>query len=99
MKIIQFDRQYFDCWPNEKCFPADASFLANPEVLPALAEMKVKYIIVPSDSEGEIFLYERAYDAEHRQKLEDFFDTIAWFKKIEVVDKIAVYEVLVQNIL
>lgn len=93
LKIVGYNREYFNCHPNEKCFPADASFLANPNVLPVLTEMKVRYIIVPLDSEGEIFLYERQYDPEHRRKLEEFLDTISWLKKIPVAEKIAVYEI------
>lgn len=94
LKIEEYNREYFNCHPNEKCFPADASFLANREILPVLAEFSIKYVVVPYDSEGEIFFYEREYDPEHRRKLEDFLDTIPWLKKIEVVEKIAVYEII-----
>jgi len=92
LKLPQFNRQYFACHPNEKCYPADASFLANPATIEELRKMGVKYIIIPFDSEGEIFLYERRYDEEARWKLEGFLDTIPWLKKVEVVDKIEVYE-------
>lgn len=94
LKIKEYDREYFNCHPNERCFPADASFLANREVLPVLAEFSIKYVVIPYDSESEIFFYEREYDHEARQKLEDFLDTIIWLKKIELVEKIAIYEVV-----
>jgi hypothetical protein len=93
LKITNFNREYFKCHPNEKCYPADASFLANPNSLAELKRLKVKYLIIPYDSEGEIFLYERKYDPEAREKLEIFLDTIPWLKKIPVADKIAVYEI------
>jgi hypothetical protein len=67
--------------------------LANPNSLAELKRLKVKYLIIPYDSEGEIFLYERKYDPEAREKLEIFLDTIPWLKKIPVADKIAVYEI------
>ena len=57
-----------------------------------LAVMGVKYVIVPYDSEGEIFLEDRKYDPEQRLALERELDEIPWLKKIEVADKIAVYE-------
>jgi hypothetical protein len=57
-----------------------------------LAEMAVKYVIVPLDSEGEIFLGERKYNPQQRKEVEQFLDQVAWLKKIEVTDKIAVYE-------
>lgn len=93
LKISQFNRQYFGCHPNEKCFPADASFLANPNSLAELKKLGIRYLIIPFDSEGEIFLYERKYDGEAREKLEKFLDTIPWFKKVPVTEKIAVYEI------
>jgi len=93
LKITNFDREHFNCYPNEKCYPADASFLANPNSLTELNKLKVKYVIIPYDSEGEIFLYERIYDANARKKLEEFIDSIPWFKKLTVTDKIAIYEV------
>jgi len=58
-----------------------------------LAVRGVKYVIVPYDSEGEIFLEDRKYDPEQRLALEGELDKIAWLKKIDVTDKIAVYEV------
>ena len=42
LKIEKYNREYFDCHPNERCFPADVSFLANREVLPVLAEFSIK---------------------------------------------------------
>lgn len=93
LKIANFNREHFNCHKNEKCYPADASFLTNPNSRAELENLKVKYVIIPYDSEGEIFLYERKYDEEARQKLEEFLNTISWLKKIPVADKIAVYEI------
>lgn len=93
LKITNFNREYFSCHRNEKCFPADVSFLTNPKSIEELKKLNVKYLVIPYDSEEEIFLYERKYDAEARKKLEDFLDTLPWLNKIIVVKNIAVYEV------
>jgi hypothetical protein len=57
-----------------------------------LALMGVKYVIIPFDSEGEIFLKERKYDPQQRLALEEELDKVLWLKKIEVTPKIAIYE-------
>jgi len=54
--------------------------------------MAVKYVVVPFDSEEEIFIAEREYNPQQREEIEQFLDTIPWLKKIEVTDKISVYE-------
>jgi len=67
----------------------------NADELPSqedLAMMGVKYVIIPYDSEGEIFLEDRKYDPTQRLALEEELDNVSWLKKIEVTDKIAVYE-------
>ncbi|MBI4091594.1 MAG: hypothetical protein HY427_00075 [Candidatus Levybacteria bacterium] len=57
-----------------------------------LRDMAVKYIIVPYDSEGEIFLNDRKYDDKLYQKTIAELNKITWLKKIERHGKIAVYE-------
>ncbi len=67
----------------------------NAEELPSqedLALMGVKYVIIPFDSDEEIFLEDREYSHQQRLALEEELDGISWLKKIEVVDQIAVYE-------
>lgn len=58
-----------------------------------LSELTVKYLIIPYDSEGEIFLKNRQYDESQRIALEKELDKISWLEKREVVEKVAVYEV------
>ncbi len=53
--------------------------------------MGVKYVIIPFDSEGEIFLEDRQYSHQKRVELEEKLDQIPWLEKIENFDKIAVY--------
>jgi hypothetical protein len=57
-----------------------------------LAEMGVKYVIIPFDSEGEIFLEDRQYSPEKRIELEEKLDQVSWLEKIEGFGKIAAYQ-------
>ena len=81
------------CFPNDRCYVRELSYFLNPETPDILAQMAVKYIIVPFDSEGEIFIAEHQYNHQQREEVEEFLDTIPWLKKIKVTDKIAVYEI------
>jgi len=56
-----------------------------------LEELSVKYVIIPYDSIGEIFLRDRKYDEKQRIDLEKQLDNIGWLKKIKT-GKITVYE-------
>jgi len=56
-----------------------------------LEELSVKYVIIPYDSLGEIFLRDRKYDEKQRIDLEKQLDNIGWLKKIKT-GKIAIYE-------
>ena len=68
--------------------------IESPELLSKeeLAVRGAKYVIIPFDSEGEIFLRERKYDHQQRLALEEELDKVSWLKKIDEADKIAVYE-------
>lgn len=68
--------------------------IESPELFSAeeLAVMGVKYVIIPYDTEGDIFVEDRKYDPRKRVALEEELDKALWFKKIDLVDKIAVYE-------
>lgn len=81
-----------ECLPNDRCYVRELSYFLNPKTAEALSLMAVKYVIVPFDSEGEIFLAERKYNHQQRKEVEEFLDTIFWLKKIDVTDRIAVYE-------
>ena len=80
------------CFPNDRCDVRELSYFLNFETADILAQMAVKYVIVPFDSEGEIFIAEHQYNPQQREEVENFLDTIPWLKKVDVADKIAVYE-------
>ncbi|MDP3998025.1 MAG: hypothetical protein Q8P89_00205, partial [bacterium] len=59
------------------------SYFKHPEASKVLSQMAVKYIVVPYDSEGEIFLQDRKYSREEREKYIKFLSGIPWLKKID----------------
>jgi hypothetical protein len=68
--------------------------LKNKNTEKKLQEMAVKYVIVPYDSKGEIFLKDRKYDEKAYLKTITEVSKIDWLKRVEGFDKIAVFEVL-----
>jgi hypothetical protein len=58
-----------------------------------LQETGFKYVIVPSDSESEIFLNDRNYDPKIYDKTVKSLDKITWLKKKKQFGNIVVYEV------
>jgi hypothetical protein len=81
-----------ECFPNDRCYVRELSYFLNPKTADVLGKMGVKYIIIPFDVEGEIFIAEHKYNPQQRREVEEFLDTISWLKKIFLVDKIAIYE-------
>ena len=81
-----------ECFPNDRCYVRELSYFLNPKTADVLGKMGVKYIIIPFDVEGEIFIAEHKYNPQQRREVEEFLDTIPWLKKIVLVDKIAIYE-------
>lgn len=71
--------------------------LIDPESKGLLQDRGVKYIIVPSDSEKELFLTDRKYDERLRKSIEKHLDKIAWLRKIDSPGNILVYEVTNQK--
>jgi len=73
--------------------------LKKPNTERILRDLSVKYIIVPYDSEGEIFLDDRKYNEKKRREVEVELDKVSWFKKINRFNdlnhfsKITVYEI------
>lgn len=53
----------------------------------------VKYVIIPYDSNAEMFLTDRKYDHLKRKKVEEELKKITWLKKVEGFNKISVFEV------
>lgn len=93
LKMKNLDREYFKCFPTEHCFPADASFLANPRSPSALADLSIKYLVIPYDSEGEIFVKERKYYEPSRRQLVEFVDGLDYLEQLDFGGKINVYRV------
>jgi hypothetical protein len=81
-----------DCFPNDRCYVRELSYFLSPETEVALKRMAVRYVIVPFDSESEIFIAEHKYNPQQREEAEKFLDEISWLKKIELTEKIALYE-------
>lgn len=59
------------------------TMLLNVQVKNWLDNLSIKYVILPDDSEGEIFLTDRVYDESVREKYERALDTIPWLTKIQ----------------
>jgi hypothetical protein len=53
----------------------------------------IRYVIVPYDSESEIFLNDRKYDEKLYKSTVKKLDTISWLKKKKQFGKIVVYEI------
>lgn len=68
-------------------------FLNGEKTQLELQNLAVKYVIVPFDSQGEIFLSDRKYDKIQYLKNIEFLEQIPYLKKIEGFGKIAVFEV------
>lgn len=81
-----------NCSKNDRCFVKELSYLLNPRSEEVFSQMGVKYLIIPEDVYGEIFIKERQYDQRQREEVERFLDTISWLKKVFVTQGIAVYE-------
>ncbi len=56
-----------------------------------LSDLGIRYIIVPYDPYGEIFIEDRKYSQKKRDAVEQTLDKISWLKKIQK-DKITIYE-------
>jgi len=77
-----------------KIASASSMFLEfeKPEFKTMLEDFSVKYIIVPDDSEGEIFVKDRKYDRGEYEKTILMLDKIPWLKPVGGFGKIAVFE-------
>ncbi len=69
------------------------SLLKNKNSLNSLEEASVKYIIIPYDSKGEIFLRDRKYSDELYLKTVDELRKITWIKEKVGFGKIKVFEI------
>lgn len=57
-----------------------------------LSDLSIQYIIVPHDSFGEIFVKDRKYDDDQRQKVIAQLDAAKWLKRVDGFGKIVVYK-------
>jgi len=57
-----------------------------------LSDLSVKYLIIPYDSEGEMFVKDRKYNNEERLKIEKELNRISWLRKVPGYGKITVYQ-------
>jgi hypothetical protein len=58
-----------------------------------LRDFSVKYIVVPYDTEKELFLTERKYDKEKKQRIEEGLGKISWLEKKYLFPNIAIFEI------
>ena len=58
-----------------------------------LSELSIKYVVVPYDSLGEIFIDDRKYDQKQYEETIAGLKKITWLKKIDGFGRIAVFEV------
>lgn len=58
-----------------------------------LREAAIKYVIIPYDSQSEIFLTDRKYNERIYKEYKTQLEQVKWLKKIEGFGKIAVFEV------
>ena len=92
LKVEKYNREYFKCHPNEHCFPADFSFLANPDTPEVLSRLSIKYIIVPYDSQKKIFMEDRKYNEQACQQLIDFIESLGIYEEVKGFGRIVVFE-------
>jgi hypothetical protein len=58
-----------------------------------LQESGVKYVIIPYDSQGEIFLKDRKYSEKMYLQIINQVKSISWLKEVERLNKIVIFEV------
>ncbi len=58
-----------------------------------LREASIKYILVPYDSQKEIYIEDRKYNEKKHNKIINTLDKVIWLKRINGFGKIAVYEI------
>jgi hypothetical protein len=67
--------------------------LKNPRTSDLLRDASIKYVIVPFDSEKEIFIKDRKYNENVYKQTVKELDGVKWLKKVDGFGRIAVYEV------
>ena len=68
--------------------------LKRPDVIDKLRLQSIKYVIIPYDNEGQIFLTERIYDESFRKKTEEEMDQNKYLTKLpQFMGKLTVYKI------
>lgn len=62
-----------------------------------LEDLAIKYVIVPYDPKGEIFIQDRKYDERQYNLLIQDLDSIHWLRRVNGFSKVAVYETPAQK--
>ncbi len=75
--------------PNQD---AVLKYLERKDTEKFLSEASVKYVIVPFDSEKQIFNTDRQYDEKQYLSVVATIDRIKWLKRVKTYGKIVVYE-------
>lgn len=58
-----------------------------------LQEANVKYVLVPYDSEKQIYITDRKYDEKKYQQVVTSLDSLSWLRRIKTFGKVIVYQV------
>ena len=89
----ELDSNWTDiCDLTNRCYVSDLGYFLNTETEDQLKQISVKYLIVPTDPQGEIFINERSYSDSQRERLIDFLDTISWLKPVKQFSDLKIYE-------
>lgn len=70
-----------------------ASRITDPKAQDKIQAASIKYVIVPYDSEGEIFTDDRKYDDRQWQQTVAALDRVPWLINKQTMGKITLYEV------
>ena len=78
---------------NHPAIDGDDKFLQKNFNLADLQDMSVKYVVVPYDSGGELFVKDYKYDESKYQEAVVILRNTSWLKQVNNFGKIAVFEV------
>lgn len=80
---------YFQIYDRKKLLKK----ISDPKTEKLFQDASIKYVIVPFDSEGEIFLKDYKYsDQEYKKTIADI-EKITWLKRVQQFKKLGVFEV------
>ncbi len=68
------------------------SALTDPSAQQLIRSFSIRYIVIPEDSMGEIFLTDRSYDPKLRERMVNALDTIPYIRRLPEFTGLTVYE-------